>query len=185
MTDRGEITVLLGHWADGDEHALEQLTPLVYDELRRIARRLFAGERGMKTLQPTAIVHEAFQKLVDVDVSWQDRAHFFALAARMMRRLLINNANANRAQKRGGDAARVTYLEGQLGADEADTQLLELDEALTALSQLEPKLAELVELQYFGGLTFREMEAVTGLSSTTIDRHLRLARAWLRNHLES
>ncbi len=181
MADSREITGLLRDWADGDEVALEQLTPLVYDELRGLARRLFARERASHTLQPTALVNEVFVNLVDAEVPWQDRAHFFALSARMMRRLLVNHANARRAAKRGGDAVRVTLDESVLSGGGADTEILDLDEGLTALQTLDKRKAELIELQYFAGLTFREMQEVTGLSSSTLDRELRFARAWLKD----
>jgi RNA polymerase sigma factor (TIGR02999 family) len=183
MTAGGEITRLLNKWADGDEGAGDALTPLVYDELRRLAARIFRSERSGHTLQPTALVHEAYARLVDVEVSWQDRAHFYSLAARMMRRLLVNHANARNAQKRGAGAVRVTLNESRTPGPDADADLLELDEALTALAEIDARKAELIQLQYFGGLSFREMEEVTGLSSSTLDRDLRLARAWLKDQL--
>jgi RNA polymerase sigma factor (TIGR02999 family) len=183
MTAGGEITRLLNKWADGDDSAGDALTPLVYDELRRLAARIFRSERSGHTLQPTALVHEAYARLVDVEVSWQDRAHFYSLAARMMRRLLVNHANARNAQKRGAGAVRVTLNESGTPSPDADADLLELDEALTALAKIDARKAELIQLQYFGGLSFREMEEVTGLSSSTLDRDLRLARAWLKDQL--
>ncbi|MEJ2604429.1 MAG: sigma-70 family RNA polymerase sigma factor [Gammaproteobacteria bacterium] len=183
MTAKADITRLLRDWSEGDEAALEALTPLVYDELHRIAQRLFATERRGHTLQPTALVHEAFVKLIAADVSWQDRAHFFALSARMMRRLLVNHASARRAGKRGGEAIRVTLDESAVGTDDSDARLLDLDEALKNFAELDPRKAGLIELQYFAGLTFREMEEVTGLSSSTLDRELRLARIWLKDRL--
>ena len=178
-----EITGLLRSWSGGDDAALEALTPLVYDELHRIAQRLFVTEGSGHTLQPTALVHEAFAKLVDADVTWQDRAHFFALSGRMMRRLLVNHACARKAGKRGGDAIRVTLVESAVSTDDNDARLLDLNEALEQFAEIDPRKAGLVELQYFAGLTFREMEEVTGLSSSTLDRELRLARAWLKNRL--
>lgn len=183
MSQPGEITALLNRWSDGDQAAGDALTPLVYDELQKLARRLFRSERNSHTLQPTALVHEAFAKLIDVDVAWQDRAHFYSLAARMMRRLLVNHANARNAAKRGGGAIRVTLQEEQISGSDTDLDILQLEEALEALAQLDPRKTELVELQYFGGLSFREMEEVTGLSSSTLDRDLRMARAWLKNYI--
>lgn len=183
MQERQDVTRLLNAWSGGDHDAGEALTPIVYDELRRLARRLFAGENQGHTLQPTALVHEAYAKLVGVDVTWQDRSHFYALAARMMRRLLVNHARARNAEKRGGAAQPVTLEESRLAAGDADADLLELDEALAKLADIDARKAELVELQYFGGLSFREMEEVTGLSSSTIDRDLRMARAWLKDQL--
>lgn len=175
-----DITRLLHEWTDGSEAAGNQLAPLVYDELHRMANRLFRRERAGHTLQPTVLVNDLFANLVGVDIDWQDRAHFYALAARMMRRLLVNHANARRAEKRGGDAVKVTLDEGSIGG-EAD--LLDIEEALQSLAAIDERKANLIELQYFGGLTFREMEEVTGLSSSSIDRDLRLARAWLKDAL--
>ena len=178
------ITQLLHSWSEGDRDAGEALTPLVYDELHRLARRLFQGESDAHTLQPTALVHEAYARLIDVDVSWQNRAHFYALAARMMRRLLINHAKARKAAKRGGSVVRIP-LDDELhgGARDSEAELLELDDAIAGLAKVDERKAELIELQYFGGLTLREMENVTGMSQSSLDRHLRLARAWLKDAL--
>jgi len=183
MGDQKSITQLLNQWSGGDKNAEAALTPMVYDELQRMARRLFRSEKSSHTLQPTALVHEAFVKLVNVDVTWQDRAHFFSLAARMMRRMLVNHAKARNTAKRGGDAVKVTLNESEVPDSSADTDLLDLDEALQSLTELDARKAELIELQYFGGLSFKEMEEVTGLSSSTLDRDLRLARAWLKDQL--
>lgn len=183
MVDQTPITQLLNQWSTGDKDAEAELTPLVYDELRRTAKRLFRTENNSHTLQPTALVHEAFVKLVDVDVTWQDRAHFFSLAARMMRRLLVNHAKARNAVKRGGDVIHVTLNESDVPDSSADTDLLGLEEALLALAEIDSRKSGLIELQYFGGLSFREMEEVTGLSSSTLDRELRMARAWLKDNL--
>ncbi len=178
-----EITGLLNEWGNGDAKAGDALTPLVYDELHRCAARLFRGENAGHTLQPTALVHEAYAKLVNVDISWQDRAHFFALAARMMKRLLINHANARRAAKRGGEDIQVTLEDGNTPAENVDAMLLDLTDALASLTEFDARKAQLIELQYFGGLSVKEMEAVTGLSSATIGRELRFARAWLKDQL--
>lgn len=183
MADQPSITQLLNRWGSGDKEAEAALTPMVYDELQRTAKRLFRQENSGHTLQPTALVHEAFVKLVDADVTWQDRAHFFSLAARMMRRLLVNHANARNAAKRGGDAVKVTLNEAIVPGSSADADLLDLEEALQALGELDPRKAELIELQYFGGLSFKELEEVTGLSSSTLDRDLRMARAWLKDKI--
>lgn len=183
MSDQQSITQLLNRWGSGDKDAEAQLTPLVYDELQRMAKRLFRGEKPSHTLQPTALVHDAFVKLIDVDVTWQDRAHFYSLAARMMRRLLVNHANARNAAKRGGDAIKVTLNESVVAGAGADAELLDLEEALQGLAKLDSRKAELIELQYFGGLSFKEMAEVTGLSSSTLDRDLRIARAWLKDRL--
>jgi RNA polymerase sigma factor (TIGR02999 family) len=183
MSQPDNLTQLLNNWAGGDQAAGEILTPMVYDELHKLAQRLFRSENSHHTLQPTALVHEAYAKLIDVDVSWQNRAHFYALAARMMRRLLINHAKARRAAKRGGSAVRVPLDEELHGDGESDTSLLDLNAAIRSLAHVDERKAELIELQYFGGLSLREMQAVTGMSSSTLDRHLRLARAWLKDAL--
>jgi len=183
MNAPGDITRLLQAWTAGNDAAGEELAPLVYDQLHRLAERLFRSERAGHTLQPTALVHEVYTKLVAVDVDWQDRSHFYALAARMMRRLLVNHAKSRAAHKRGGAGLRVTLDEGSVAAGGADAEMIDLDEALTLLAELDSRKAELVQLQYFGGLSFKEMEAVTGLSSSTLDRDLRLARAWLKDRL--
>ncbi len=180
--EAGEITRLLRDWADGDAAALESLTPLVYGELRRIAQRLFGSESPGHTLQPTALVHEAYEKLIGVDTDWQDRTHFYALAARMMRRLLVNHANARKAAKRGGDALRVTLDESAMGSN-ADEDLLDLDEALSKLAGFDERMARILELHYFGGLTHEQAARVVGVSEPTSRRDLRLARAWLRKYM--
>lgn len=184
MTQNAEITGLLHEWSNGDVKAGDALTPLIYDELHRCAQRLFRNENPGHTLQPTALVHEAYAKLINVDVSWRDRTHFFALAARMMKRLLINHANARRAVKRGGDHIHVTLNDANAPGESADALLIDLTDALSALEKFDERKAKLVELQYFGGLSVKEMEAVTNLSSATIGRELRFARAWLRDHMD-
>ena len=183
MVSDPEITQLLRAWGEGDDAALEELTPLIYDELHKLAMRVFSGERANHTLQPTALVNEAYENLVKIEVAWQDRAHFFALSARMMRRMLVNHAAARNAQKRGGGALSVTLNDAVHGGSAGDPQIEDLDEALNDLAELDPRMADLIELQYFAGLTFAEMEVATGMSSSTLDRHLRTARAWLKSRL--
>jgi RNA polymerase sigma factor (TIGR02999 family) len=186
MSSDPSVTQLLRRWTEGDAGAAEALAPLVYDQLHALADRLFRGERPGHTLQPTALVHEAFVQLVGAEVDWRDRTHFYAIAARMMRRLLVNHAVARRAEKRGGDALRVTLDESSGGTVDMrpeDAELLDLEDALSALAALDPRKVELVELQYFAGLTFEEMAEVTGLSTSTLDRDLRVARAWLKDRL--
>lgn len=183
MNDGGEITRLLNAWSGGDQQALENLSPLIYDELHRLAKRAFAGEKKSHTLQPTALVNEAFVKLVDVDVSWQDRAHFFGLAARMMRRLLINYANARAAKKRGGEAINITLDESVVAGPDTDLRLLEIDKAINKLAEIDRRKAEIIELKYFGGLTGRELAEVTGLSTSTLGRELKLALSWITAEL--
>lgn len=183
MANPEQITLLLQSWQEGDKAALDELATTVYDELRRLARSAFRGERAGHTLQPTALVNEAFVKLVNADISWQSRAHFFALSARMMRRILVNHAQSRSAQKRGGPAIAVTFHNSRVGETEPDERIEELDDALSELAQIYPRKADLVELQIFGGLTFEEMSEVSGLSSSTLTRELRMARAWLKQRL--
>ncbi len=183
MGEEGDITRLLQDWSGGDDAALDALSPLIYDELHRLARRAFAGEKKSHTLQPTALVNEAFAKLVHVEVTWQDRAHFFGLAARMMRRLLINYANARATKKRGGDAVNVTLDESAVGGEDTDIRLLEIDAAIDRLAAIDERKARIIELKYFGGLTGRELAEVTGLSTSTLGRELKLALAWLTDEL--
>ena len=185
MAGGAEITALLNDWSSGDKAAGDRLTPLIYDELRTIAQRMFRGERDSHTWQPTALVHEAYARLVDIDMAWTDRAHFYALTARMMRRLLVNQAEARRAQKRGGDAVHVTLMENHAATPDIETDVTRLSQALSKLESLDAPKAELIEMRYFGGLSIRELEAVTGRSSSSIGRDLRFARAWLKQQLSN
>jgi RNA polymerase sigma factor (TIGR02999 family) len=183
-----EVTALLRAWGDGDEAALSRLIPLVYEELRRLARRSLASERADHTLQPTALVHEAYLRLaLGSAPPWADRIHFFAVAAQVMRRLLVDHARARCAGKRGEGAPHLPLelalqevavrQAGEGGAEPVD--LLALDEALTALAQCDRRKARGVELHYFGGLTLAETARVLGVSTPTVILDLRLARAWL------
>jgi RNA polymerase sigma factor (TIGR02999 family) len=183
MSEELDITGLLRVWREGEIAAGEKLAPLVYDDLYERAAAIFHGEAEGHTLQPTALVHEAFARLVKVDVEWQSRAHFFALSARMMRRLLINHANSRRAVRRGGGAVHLP-LQDELHADDVETRgLVELMDALQALEELDPRKASLIEMQYFGGMSHAEMAEVAGLSVATVGRELRFARAWLRKEM--
>lgn len=178
-----EVTTLLAAWRDGDREALSRLMPLVYGELRRLAARSLEGERKDHTLQPTALVHEAFLRLAGGAVPrWQDRVHFFAVAAQVMRRLLVDHARARRTDKRGG-GARPLPLEAALdiGSPEAGDPelLLALDAALVELAVHDPRKARIVELRFFGGLTIEETAEVLGLATSTVILEARLARAWL------
>lgn len=183
MNDTSGVTQLLNRWVGGDKAALDRVTPLVYDELRRIAHGVFARERNGHTLQPTALVHEAYAKLIDVDATWQDRAHFYALAARMMRRLLVNHARARSAGKRGGDVLRITLLEDAVGGNDIDEEVLALDAALAELASFDERKAKVLEAHYFGGLKQTETAAVLNISESTVRRELRIAKAWLRRRL--
>lgn len=176
------VTQLLADWRDGNDAALESLTPLVYDELRKMAARRMARERPDHTLQATALVHEAFVKLTEADVAPVDRAHFLALAARMMRRILVDHARAKQSEKRGGGIAPLPLDEGRVAA-ESPGALLDLDAAIDKLSALDRKLADVIVLHYYGGLTYDEVAAVRGISAATVDRQLRLAKAWILREL--
>ena len=174
-----EVTGLLASWREGDEAAHEQLIPLVYAELHRIAERSLGGERADHTLQPTALVHEAYLRLVGASVPWEDRAHFFAVAARAMRRVLVDHARARGRKKRGGDLARVTLEEALAAGSARAPEMLALDEAMERLAAQDERKARVVELHYFGGLGREEVARVVGVSPATVDRDLRMARAWL------
>src|SRR5262245_28801164 len=180
------ITQLLLKWSEGDETALHQLTPLVYDELRRLARSYLRRHAFQNSLQPTAVVHEAWLKLVDQrSVAWQNRAQFFGLAAKVMRDLLVDYARARAAAKRGGDRERLSLsVAADYAAQRGDQiDLLALDEALRRLAEINPRRSRVVELRFFGGLTGAETAAALGVSDGTVERDWNLARAWLYNEL--
>jgi RNA polymerase sigma-70 factor, ECF subfamily len=179
-----EITQLLLAWNQGDQRARDGLMPLIYDELRGLARGYLRRERPNHTLQPTALVHEAFLRLIDQSqVNWQNRAHFFGIAARLMRQILINHAETRQAAKRGGSAEHVSlsHVDKLIGEQEVD--LLALNEALKKLEQLDPPQGQIVELRYFSGLTIEEIAEVMSISPATVKREWSTARAWLRREL--
>jgi len=179
------VTTLLRAWSDGDETALERLLPLVEAELRRLARRRMAGERRGHTLQPTALVNEAFLRLVDArSVPWQDRAHFFGISARLMRRVLVDHARSRGYQKRGGGIQRVTLTDGLALAAERTLDLVALDRALEELATIDARNAWLFELRFFGGLSVEETAEALHVSTDTIKRDWRLAKLWLLRQLE-
>jgi RNA polymerase sigma factor (TIGR02999 family) len=179
-----EITILLKAWSGGDEAALAQLAERVYPELRLMARRYMKNERQANTLQATALVHEVYLRLIDVSkVEWRERAQFFAMAAQMMRWILVDAARVRGAQKRGGSALRVNLDETALLSNAPDRSILELDEALTAFSQVAPRQAKVVELRYFGGLSEEEIVAALKISPRTVRRDWDLAKAWLVREL--
>ncbi len=177
------VTALLVAWSKGDERALEALTPLVYDELRRLARSYMRQERSGHTLQSTALVHEAFLRLIDQKVQWNSRAHFFGIAAQMMRRILVDHAKAQSTAKRGAGALRVELDEGLATAPNRDVDLLALDEALERLTKIDPQRSRIVELRFFGGLSNEESAELLGVSPATIQRQWTGARAWLFHEL--
>jgi RNA polymerase sigma factor (TIGR02999 family) len=181
-----EITNLLKAWGSGDEAALSRLAERVYPELRLMARRYMKNERQGNTLQTTALVHEVYLRLVDVTkVEWHQRAQFFAMAAQMMRRILVDAARARGAHKRGGSALKVNLDQTALVSSAPDRSILALDEALTAFSQVAPRHAKVVELRYFGGLTEEEIVAALKISPRTVRRDWDLAKAWLLRELSS
>jgi RNA polymerase sigma factor (TIGR02999 family) len=181
-----EITTLLKAWSGGNLAALERLSEQVYPELRRMARRYMKNERPGNTLQATALVHEVYFRLVDVTrVEWRERAQFFAMVAQMMRRILVNSANARAAQKRGGMMPKVNIEETAVLSPGPDRSILAVDEALTAFSQLAPRQAKVVELRYFGGLTEEEIVAALNISPRTVRRDWEFAKAWLSKELKA
>jgi len=188
--ESAEITRLLKAWGRGDSAALDRLTPLVYEQLRRMARRYMRTERPGHTLQATALVNEAFLRLVDArDLDWTDRAHFFAVCARVMRRILVDAARSRAAVKRGGQADRVEHSAAinldQLPdrASVMSAEVCALDEALDMLAQIDPRRAQVIELRFFGGLTVEETAQVLQTSPQTVMREWKLARAWLAREL--
>jgi RNA polymerase sigma factor (TIGR02999 family) len=179
-----EITGLLLAWGDGDSEALERLTPLVYQELRRLARGYMRGERAGHALQTTALVNEAYLRLIDAGrMRWQNRAHFFAVSAQLMRHILVDFARARRNQKRGGEAAQVSLDEALTIAPERGSELIALDDALTALAKLDERQSKVVELRFFGGLTEPEIAEVLKVSPRTVNSDWSLARSWLLREL--
>jgi RNA polymerase sigma factor (TIGR02999 family) len=181
----GSVTQLLLAWREGNRAALEDLIPVVYPELRRIAGRYLRRERVGHTLQPTALVHEAYLKLFDQDrADWQNRAQFFGVAAQLMRRILVDHAREHAAAKRGGGVRPVTLVDVAGALSPRGINVIALDEALTRLTTLYPEQGRLVELRYFGGLTIEETGEVLGLSPATVKRQWIVARAWLLAHLD-
>ena len=177
-----DVTHLLHAWAEGDEAARDELIPLVYDTLRRIARNQLRSERPSHTLQTTALINEAYLKLTEQSVSWQSRAHFFGIAARIMRQILVDYARARLRLKRGGDPQRISLAAIEEGLEQS-ADLLALDEALATLEKVDPERARVVELRFFGGLTIEETAHVMGVSTPTVERGWRAARAWLQTEL--
>jgi RNA polymerase sigma factor (TIGR02999 family) len=187
--ESADITGLLKAWSQGDQGALEQLTPLVYTQLRAQARRYMRNERSGVTLQSTALVHEVYLRLINAqDVDWHDRVHFFALSAQLMRRILVDAARSRAAAKRGGRAARVAHASGvdldQIPTGDSNaSSLCALDDALESLTRIDPRRARVIELRFFGGLSVEETAEVLQVSPQTVMRDWRLARAWLAREL--
>lgn len=181
---RDEITEILRDWGGGDSHAAERLMPLVYDELRRLARSFLSRERIGHTLQPTALVNEAFVRLVDqTRVNWQNRAHFYGIASSMMRRVLIDHARARASGKRGGAAVHLSIDEIQVPLEDRAASFVALDEALQTLEQMDERKCKVVEMRFFGGLTDAEIAEVLGVTTRTVLRDWKKARLWLYREL--
>lgn len=180
----GEATVLLARLSEGDSAAANDLLPLVYDQLRAMAGGQFRGERSNHTLQPTALVHEAYIKLIQVEGSWQSRAHFCAIAASAMRKILINHARAKHASKRAGNRVDVTVDALATPSGQTPLDLVELDDALTKLASLNERYARIVELRFLGGLEVEEVAEILRVSSRTIRKDWRVARAWMARELK-
>jgi RNA polymerase sigma factor (TIGR02999 family) len=182
--ERDDVTALLQDWTRGNDEALERLTPLVHAELRRIAGRYMAGERAGHTLQASALVNEAFLKLVDNRrIQWQNRAHFYAMSARLMRQILVDFARSRKKQKRGGGAIPVTFDENLNVAADRMEDLIALDEALQALAAVNPRAGQVVELRFFGGLTEEETAEALRISTDTVLRDWKFAQAWLHREI--
>lgn len=185
---RQAVTRLLSAWRAGDTAALQRLTPLVYEELRLLAHRYMKRERSGHTLQATAVVHEAFVRMVDMEIPWQDRAHFYAVAATLMRRILVDHAKSKQRVKRGGGAhirpLETADLSAQGAMSGGELDVLEIDETLQQLAKVDERLAKAIELHYFGGLTCPEIGVALGVSEATVHRDLRLAKAWILKQLQ-
>jgi RNA polymerase sigma-70 factor (ECF subfamily) len=180
-----DVTSLLVASSQGDAEALDKLLPLVYAELRRLAESYLRSERADHTLQATALVHEAYIRLIDQNVSWQNRAHFFGVAAEMMRRILIDHARRHQARKRGSGAVKLSLDEALSMSDERAAELVALDDALKALAEFDPQKSRIVELRFFGGLSIEETAKVMGVSAPTVKRQWKLAKAWLYKEVTS
>jgi RNA polymerase sigma-70 factor, ECF subfamily len=186
MTDskRTEITRLLVAWSNGDRQALDSLTPHIYEELRQLAERYMRNEKAGHTLQPTALVHEAYERLIGVELPWRNRAHFLGVAAQVMRRVLVDHARTRNAAKRGADFSRVSFDEAMHIAAESDELVLGLDDALAKLGRFDELKSRILEMRFFGGLTYDQAAAALDISPATLDRELRLAKAWLKHELQ-
>jgi len=179
------VTQMLVDWSNGHPEALDQLMPLVYDELRRLARHHLRRERPDHTLQPTALVHEAYLRLVEQkNLRWQSRAQFFGIAARLIRQILVQHARTHGRRKRGGDADKVSLEEAVGLTDEPPVALVALDDALIGLAAIDPQQSRIVELRFFGGLTEEEVAEVLGVSLRTVEREWRIAKAWVQREIK-
>ena len=182
--DSQSVTKLLERWRGGDPRALDELVPVIYSELRRLAGRCLYSERPAHTLHATALVHEAYLRLVDAKVEWQDRAHFYAIAARVMRRILVEYARAHTRHKRGGGIPPISLDEAVLVGPQAAAIVEDLDDALKRLAKVDSRKSEILQLLFFGGLTYEETAAALNISPATVHRELKLAKAWLLREME-
>ncbi len=173
------VTVLLQQLSDGDQAAFDALMPVVYEQLRKLAAQCLSSERRDHTLAATALVHEAYLRLIDTDIDWQNRAHFYSIAARVMRRILVDHARARKRDKRGGGAVPIPFEDALMVGCEPPDGILELDQALTRLATRDERKSRIVEMVFFGGLTLEEASAVLGTSVATAYRELKMAKAWL------
>lgn len=179
-----EVTQLLLDWSNGNQAALDRLTPLVYDELHRLAHQHMSRERGSHTLQTSALVNEVYLRIVDQrNVHWQNRSHFFSIASRLMRRILVDHARAHHYAKRGGGAARLSLDEAALVAEERGQELIALDEALTSLAAIDQRKCQVVEMRFFGGMSVEEAAEALGVSKITVKRDWSTAKAWLQREM--
>jgi RNA polymerase sigma-70 factor (ECF subfamily) len=181
--DRQAVTRLLQQWSGGNKQALDELMPLVYDQLRRLASNCLRAERPDHTLRATALVHEAYVRLIDADVDWENRVHFFAVSARMLRRILVDHAKSRNREKRGGEFEKIPLDEAVVVGPQSDKGIVELDDALKRLALHDQRKSELIELLFFGGLTYDEAAAALKISPATVHRELILAKAWLYREL--
>jgi RNA polymerase sigma factor (TIGR02999 family) len=182
-SERQLVTQLLQQWSGGSKEALDELIPVVYEQLRKLASNCLRAERPDHTLRATALVHEAYLRLVDANVAWEDRVHFYAVSARLLRRILVDHARAHNRQKRGAGAGKITLDEAILVGPGADAGIVELDEALHRLAKHDTRKSEVIELLFFGGLTYDETAAALHISAATVHRELAMAKAWLHNEL--
>ena len=183
MSSAAPVTILLQQWGEGNKEALDQLMPIVYAQLRKLAAHALRRERPNHTLRATELVHEAYLKLVGSETPWQNRVHFYAVAATVLRHILVDHAKTNRRQKRGGDAEKIPLDEAVVVGPQASSEVMSLDEALKRLATTDARKSQIVELTFFGGMTLEEIAAVLNISDKTVHRELRVAKAWLHREL--
>ncbi len=182
-SNQQQVTLLLKEWGDGNKESLDQLMPLLYDQLHRIASSCLRAERPDHTLRATALVHEAYLRLVDSDIAWENRVHFYAVAARVLRHILVDYAKASGRQKRGGGAEKIPLDEAIVIGPDLSSEVIELDDALKLLAERDERKAEIVNLIFFGGLTYDETARALGISDVTVHRELKMAKAFLYSQL--